>query len=86
MRLCVSAGLQALIVSLQPILVEILAPRLVHVRVSLMQWLGLGLGILGAAIVIANRRPSTHESCNQAVDIYAVSTVNREPANREPEQ
>ena len=50
-----SAGLQALIVSLQPILVGILAPSLVHERVGLIQWLGLGLGIFGAALVIMTR-------------------------------
>jgi drug/metabolite transporter (DMT)-like permease len=55
MRLGVSAGLQALIVSLQPILVGILAPRLVQERVGVMQWLGLGLGIIGAALVIMAR-------------------------------
>lgn len=55
MRLGVSAGLQALIVSLQPILVGILAPGLVHERVGVVQWLGLGLGILGAALVIMTR-------------------------------
>jgi drug/metabolite transporter (DMT)-like permease len=55
MKLGVSAGLQALIVSLQPILVGILAPGLVHEQVGLIQWLGLGLGILGAALVILTR-------------------------------
>jgi drug/metabolite transporter (DMT)-like permease len=55
MRLGISAGLQALIVSLQPILVGILAPGLVHERVGLVQWLGLGLGVIGAVLVIMTR-------------------------------
>jgi drug/metabolite transporter (DMT)-like permease len=55
MRLGISAGLQALIVSLQPILVGILAPRLVHERVGVFQWLGLVLGVLGAVLVIMTR-------------------------------
>jgi drug/metabolite transporter (DMT)-like permease len=55
MTLGVSAGLQALILSLQPILVGVLAPRLVHERVGWLQWLGLLLGVLGAAIVITAR-------------------------------
>jgi drug/metabolite transporter (DMT)-like permease len=55
MKLGVSAGLQALIVSLQPILVGILAPGLVHERVGVVHWLGLGLGVLGAALVIMTR-------------------------------
>lgn len=66
MRLGISAGLQALIVSLQPILVGILAPRLVHERVGLVQWLGLGLGILGAALVITTR---------SAVDATSISGI-----------
>jgi drug/metabolite transporter (DMT)-like permease len=55
MRLGVSAGLQALIVSLQPLLVGILAPRLVGERVGWVQWLGLLLGIAGAGVVIVSR-------------------------------
>jgi drug/metabolite transporter (DMT)-like permease len=55
MRLGVSAGLQALIVSLQPLLVGILTPRLVGERVGWVQWLGLLLGIAGAGVVIVSR-------------------------------
>ena len=51
----VSSGTVALILSLQPILVSILAPGLVGERVRLVQWAGLGLGIAGAAIVILAR-------------------------------
>jgi len=51
----VSAGGLALIVSLQPILVAVLAPRLVAERVGLKRWGGLGLGLAGAALVILAR-------------------------------
>jgi drug/metabolite transporter (DMT)-like permease len=51
----VSAGGVALIASLQPILVGILAPWLVGEHVSRGRWLGLGLGLAGAALVIAAR-------------------------------
>ncbi len=51
----VSAGGVALIASLQPILVGILAPWLVGEHVSRRRWLGLGLGLAGAALVIAAR-------------------------------
>lgn len=50
-----SAGEVALIVSLQPILVALLAPWLAGERVSTRRWLGLGLGLLGAALVIIAR-------------------------------
>lgn len=51
----VSAGGVALIVSLQPILVGVLAPRLAGETVSLLRWIGLGLGLAGAALVILAR-------------------------------
>jgi drug/metabolite transporter (DMT)-like permease len=55
MRLGVSAGLQALILSMQPVLVGLLAPALVRERVGGLQWLGLALGSAGAALVILTR-------------------------------
>lgn len=51
----VSAGGMGLIASLQPILVAVLAPRLAGVRINARQWAGLGLGLLGAALVIVSR-------------------------------
>jgi drug/metabolite transporter (DMT)-like permease len=50
-----STGTIALIVSLQPILVALLAPRLAGERVSALRWAGLALGLAGAALVIAAR-------------------------------
>ncbi len=52
-KLGISAGSLALILALQPVLVAILAPRLTAERVGARRWLGLGLGLLGAAVVIA---------------------------------
>lgn len=51
----VSAGVVALIVSLQPVLVALLAPMMLGERVGILRWLGLGLGLLGSVIVIAAR-------------------------------
>ena len=51
----VTAGTLALIVSLQPILVGLLAPQFVAERVGLARWLGLVLGLIGAAMVIVAR-------------------------------
>ena len=50
-----SAGTMALIVSMQPILVGLLAPQLVAERVGVARWAGLVLGLLGAAMVIMAR-------------------------------
>ena len=51
----VTAGTLALIVSLQPILVGLLAPQFVAERVGPARWLGLVLGLIGAAMVIIAR-------------------------------
>jgi drug/metabolite transporter (DMT)-like permease len=51
----VSAAAAALIVALQPVLVGLLAPSLVGERVGGRVWLGLVLGLAGAAVVIASR-------------------------------
>jgi drug/metabolite transporter (DMT)-like permease len=48
------AGLAALIVSIQPILTTIFGP-LIGERTHRKQWLGLGLGIIGVALVVANK-------------------------------
>lgn len=51
----VSAGTMAVIVSLQPILVGLLAPQFVAEHVGLARWPGLILGLIGAAMVILAR-------------------------------
>jgi drug/metabolite transporter (DMT)-like permease len=50
-----SAGTVALIVSLQPILVALLAPSVAGERVSKTRWAGLALGLAGAVVVIGSR-------------------------------
>ena len=50
-----SSGAVALIVSLQPILVALAAPRISGERVGRWAWIGLGLGLAGAALVILAR-------------------------------
>lgn len=51
----VSAGGVAIIVCLQPILVGLIAPRFTGEKVSPLRWLGLALGLAGAATVIMAR-------------------------------
>ncbi|HEU5433605.1 MAG TPA: DMT family transporter [Thermomicrobiales bacterium] len=51
----VAAGTAALIVSLQPILVAMLAPRLTGERIPGGAWLGFALGFAGAAVAIVAR-------------------------------
>jgi drug/metabolite transporter (DMT)-like permease len=50
------AGTAALIVSLQPILVGLAAPRVAGEHVGAQRWLGLVLGLVGAAEVIVARQ------------------------------
>lgn len=51
----VSAGGVAIIVCLQPILVGLIAPHLAGEKVGALRWIGLGLGLMGAATVILAR-------------------------------
>lgn len=51
----VSAGGVALIVSLQPVLVAMLAPTLIGERIGGRRWLGFALGLAGAGLVIVSR-------------------------------
>jgi drug/metabolite transporter (DMT)-like permease len=49
------AGFAALVVSLQPILTSTLANRLLGERVTLLQWAGLALGVVGVYLVVHGR-------------------------------
>lgn len=55
MKSGVSAGGVAIIVCLQPILVALIAPRMVGQRIGGSGWLGLALGLGGAAVTIVSR-------------------------------
>ncbi|WP_110643814.1 DMT family transporter [Salinicola sp. CPA57] len=50
-----SAGVVALVVSLQPILVALAAPAMVGETIGTRRWLGFGLGFVGAVVVILGR-------------------------------
>jgi drug/metabolite transporter (DMT)-like permease len=54
-RLGLEAGLSALIVSTQPLLVAAAAPFLLAEQVTLRRWLGLGLGLVGVTLVLAGK-------------------------------
>jgi drug/metabolite transporter (DMT)-like permease len=54
----VSAGLAALIVSLQPVLTSTLANRWLGERVAARQWLGLALGLVGVYLVLYEKTAS----------------------------
>ena len=51
----ISSAAVAMIVSLQPILVALVAPRLAGEQVTRQSWFGLGLGLLGTVLVISAR-------------------------------
>jgi drug/metabolite transporter (DMT)-like permease len=75
-----SAGAVALITSLQPILVALFAPRVTGERVTSMRWVGLALGLSGAAIVIGARSAIEAESwwgilaaCGALISMSAVT-------------
>lgn len=55
-----SAGVAALIVSLQPLLVGVLAPLFVRERIGAKGWAGLALGFFGAVITILGYGQTAH--------------------------
>jgi drug/metabolite transporter (DMT)-like permease len=55
----VSAGLAALVVSLQPVLTSTIANRWLGERVVARQWLGLALGLLGVYLVLHEKTGSS---------------------------
>jgi len=57
-KLGMPAGVSALIVGMQPVLTALIAARLGE-RISARQWLGLLLGIVGVALVVANKLSAT---------------------------
>jgi drug/metabolite transporter (DMT)-like permease len=68
-----SAGVVAVIVSLQPVLVAALAPRLVGERVGARQWLGLALGLIGATgVIVARSSLSVHSMSGLLLAIGAL--------------
>ncbi|HET6391248.1 MAG TPA: DMT family transporter [Blastococcus sp.] len=48
----IPAGVSAVIVSLQPVLTAVLAARVLGERPTTRQWLGLGFGVAGVALVV----------------------------------
>ena len=54
-HLGVEAGVAALVVSLQPLLVAAVAAPLLGERTTRRQWLGLAIGILGVALVVGRK-------------------------------
>lgn len=54
-RMGLEAGLSALIVCLQPLLVAATAPLLLRERVGPRSWIGLALGLLGVTLVLARK-------------------------------
>jgi len=79
MLLSMTAGIAtsvlALIVSLQPILVGVLAPKFIGERIGARRWTGLLLGLAGAAGVIAARGPLHAESLGPV--LLAVGALKR---------
>ena len=69
----ISAGALALIVSLQPVLVGLLVPRLAGEAVGRVRWAGLLLGLAGAGLVIAGR--STVEATSTVAVVCAVGAL-----------
>lgn len=51
----IAAGTMALVMSLQPVLVSLMAPRWAGEQVGWQRWLGLALGLIGTVVVVISR-------------------------------
>ncbi|MGL4241868.1 MAG: DMT family transporter [Beijerinckiaceae bacterium] len=75
-----SAGISGLLAALQPLLSALLAPWLLGERVSLLQWLGVLLGLLGVTLVLSPKiglgaMPETPAWIPLAVNVIAMLGV-----------
>jgi drug/metabolite transporter (DMT)-like permease len=71
-RLGIPAGLSAIIVNLQPVLISSLAALWLRESVSSWQWLGLGLGFFGVLLSIAEKSP---DILGQQISLWGVVAV-----------
>lgn len=69
------AGVIALIVSLQPILTGVLAGPLLGERLAARHWAGLGLGLLGALLIIAPKLADRQAGLESGVDAATLSAA-----------
>lgn len=73
----IAVGTLALIFSLQPVLVSLIAPGWAGEAVKLQTWVGLGLGLLGAVVVIVARAsievPSALELLLAALALFGIA-------------
>jgi drug/metabolite transporter (DMT)-like permease len=78
-----TAGMSALIVSLQPVLTALLARRALSERISERQWSGLALGLLGVCLVVGEKlsgdalvvTPATLAACLVALVSTTLGTL-----------
>jgi drug/metabolite transporter (DMT)-like permease len=68
-----SAGVVALIVSLQPVLVALAAPAMVGETIGTRRWIGFALGLVGAVVVILGR--STVEGITTGGLLLAIAAL-----------
>lgn len=69
------SGITALVVGLQPLATAILAGPLLGERIRPRQWLGLGLGLLGVALVLSGRLTSVSASSLRGLEFALVALV-----------
>jgi drug/metabolite transporter (DMT)-like permease len=60
MKLGVSAAVSALIVGTMPIWTAVFASLIFRDKIGRYQWLGLGLGLVGVALVVSNKLAAAH--------------------------
>jgi drug/metabolite transporter (DMT)-like permease len=69
------AGVAALIVSLQPIFTSLLSGALLGERIAARHWLGLGLGLAGAVLILLPKLETAAQSVSSGITHAAIMTT-----------
>ncbi len=68
----VTAGLSAMVIGLQPLLMAVIAGWMLKERITLFQWLGLVIGLVGLYMVLAERFAIDTSSLFDGFSVWAV--------------
>jgi drug/metabolite transporter (DMT)-like permease len=70
-----SAGVTALVLALQPLLTAVIVSRWLHERLGTLQRLGVGVGLVGVALVVGQRAEAPASAASLLVVFWALGCV-----------
>ncbi len=70
-----SAGITALVLALQPLLTAVIMSRWLHERLGLLQKFGIGIGLVGVALVVGQRAEAPASTASLLAVLWALACV-----------